>query len=453
MRALTTLIFTLAVGTAPLAQTKPLPTQPQSTNAAPAGITLAELERIALDTNPTVRVAQARVDAARGRARQAGAWPNPVAGYTGEEIKTGDLDRRGEHGFFVEQTVPLGGKLRLGRNVFERAAERAEFELELQRQRIVTSVRRVFFEALTTDRRVEIHERLAALTSEAVAITAQLFNIGAADRPDFLESEIEGRRVELELNAAKDRAFALRQELAAIVGDPEIANRTLSGTVEQALPELEREAALRALLDQSPQIRAARAEIARTQALTAQARRVTFPDLFLRGGAAYNREQGEDTRNPIGWEGALEAGLSLPLFNRNAGGVAAARAEEIRAEAELRRLELSLRSRLAGEFATYLTAIRSSESYRTQILPRAEEAYRLYLARYKEMAAAYPQVLIAQRGLFDLSVRYLETLEDAWRSSLRIQGLLVGEGLQSPGESLEAEAELVPRTAERGGRQ
>ena len=405
-------------------------------------LTLARLEQLALENNPTVRAAQAAIEAARGRARQAGAWPNPIAGYTGEEITTrGSVDPRGEHGFFVEQTIPLGGKLRLSRSVFERAADEATMRAELQRQRIASSVRALFYQVLTSERRIEVHERLAALGSEATGVTAQLFNVGAADRPDFLESEIETRRVQLELNAARNQVFALRQQLAAVVGVPDAATRPLAGSIDEVIPELERDATLQVLIERSPQVQTARAAIARTQAQTALARRETHPDVFLRGGAAYNREHGEDTRRPIGWEGQIEAGISIPLFNRNQGGITAARAEETVAQAELMRLQLALRAQAASEFATYLTAIRSAESFRADILPRAEQAYTLYLARYREMGAAYPQVLVAQRGLFEMAREYLEHLEDAWRSALRLQGLLAGDGLDAPdGESQGIEA-------------
>lgn len=420
----------------------------------PTGLTLADLERMAIESNPTVRAAQARIDAARGRARQAGAWPNPVIGASAAEITLGDTDPRGAYGVFVEQPILLGGKLRLGRAVFDRTVERSEAELELQRQRIVNTVRRVFFQSLTAERRIEVQERLAALSSEAVAITAQLFNVGAADRPDFLESEIEAKRIQLDLNAAKNRRFALRQHLAAVVGNAEVAGRPLSGSLEEMLPEIVRTTALRTLLDESPQIRAARAEVARTQAVTAVERRVTFPDLFLRGGAAYTRERGETTLRPIGWEASIEAGLSLPVFNRNTGGVAAARAEELGAQAELQRLEWSLQSRLASEFAMYLTALGDSETYRTEILPRAEEAYRLYLTRYRDMAAAYPQVLVAQRNLFELSTRYLQSVDEGWQAALRIQGFLTGDGLQSPGGADAVDDGMgMAMRGERGGRQ
>lgn len=419
----------LVMAAAVVAAWQPAYAQAPAVASAPP-ITLAELERLALDNNPTTRAAQAARDAAAARARQAGMWPNPIVGYSGEEITRRAVDPRGEHGFFVEQTFLLGGKLRLSREVFERAVEQAEARIDLQRQRIVTSVRSLYYEVLTAERRVELYDRLAALGAEAVGVTAQLFNVGAADRPDFLEMEIEARRVQLELNAARNDAYALRQRLAAVVGSPEVAGRPLAGAIDQAIPELEHEATMRALVDGSPQIRAARAEMARAQAVTARARRDTYPNLFLRGGALYNRERGETTRQPIGWEGQIEGGISIPLFNRNQGGVAAARADETRVEADLRRLELSLQAQGAVEFARYLTALRSAESYRAEILPRAEQAYTLYLARYRELAAAYPQVLVAQRTLFDMSVRYLTSVEDAWRSALRLQGMLPGDALQ-----------------------
>ena len=410
------------------------PTQAQNPSAAGAPpLRLPQLEEMALANNPTVRGAGAAVAAAQGRARQAATLPNPVVGYAAEEITTrGSVDPRGEYGFFVEQTIPLGGKLRLTASVFERAADEATARAELQRQRILSSVRALFYEVLTTERRIEVHERLAALGSEAIGVTAQLFNVGAADRPDFLESEIETRRVQLELNAARNQVFALRQQLAAVVGVPEAASRPLAGEIDRSIPELERDATLQALIERSPQVRAARAAVARAQAQSALARRETYPDLFLRGGAAYNREHGEDTGRAIGWEAQIEAGISIPLFNRNQGGIAAARAGESAAEAEVTRLQLELRARAATEFASYLTALRAAESFRVDILPRAEQAYTLYLARYREMGAAYPQVLVAQRGLFELSREYLQHLETAWRSALRLQGLLAGDGLEAP---------------------
>jgi cobalt-zinc-cadmium efflux system outer membrane protein len=146
----------------------------------------------------------------------------------------------------------------------------------------------------------------------------------------------------------------------------------------------------------------------------------------------------------------VEAGVSIPLFNRNAGGIAAARADETRAQAEVTRLELALQSRAASRFAEYLTALRDAEAYRSEILPRAEEAYRLYLTRYREMAAAYPQVLVAQRTFFEVSTEYLRSLNDAWRAAVQLQGFLAGDGLDAPAATTDS-GEM--KTPGRGGPQ
>jgi cobalt-zinc-cadmium efflux system outer membrane protein len=66
------------------------------------------------------------------------------------------------------------------------------------------------------------------------------------------------------------------------------------------------------------------------------------------------------------------------------------------------------------------------------MLPRAEQAYRMYQENYQKMAAAYPQVLIAQRTFFQLQTEYIQALADAWTSSLAIRGFGLMDGLSEP---------------------
>lgn len=395
-------------------------------------LTLADLERMALENNPTLLQATAEVEAAKGRARQAGLLPNPTVGYSGDDLPLQGSARRGKNGFFFEQTVPLGGKLGLSREVFQREVREAEANLEAQRLRVVNSVRSLYYEALIAARRVRVRERLAQLSNEAVDISRQLFNTGAADRPDLLESEIEAREMGLALVTARNEEFHNWLGLAVMAGEPGLKPRPLAGAEELTVPELDREAAVENLLKDSPQIRAAREKIERAEAVVKRANRETFPDLFLKAGSHYDRELLPETGRPVGWEAFVEAGISIPIFNRNQGNRAAAQAQLSRARAEIRRTELALRGQLSGVFEVYLTSLRSADEYRAEILPRAEQAYRLYLDRFREMGAAYPQVLIAQRTLFQTTERYLRSLEDAQRAALQIQGFLLVDGLESP---------------------
>lgn len=417
------LLLFLAALVSSLALAQPVPEAP---------LTLAELERIALEKNPTIAQAEAEVAAARGRARQAGLLPKTTVGFIAEEIPLQRDVRRGTRGFFLEQTIPLGGKLSASRALFEREVREAEANREAQRLRVVNSVRTLHQEALIAERRVRVRERLEGLSKEAVVVSRQLFNVGAADVPDLLEIEIQAREAGLALVSARNARYHTWLALGSMIGDPTLRPRELAQAGEGLIPELEREAEVQKLLKESPQIRAARAQIERAEWAVRRARRELFPDLFLRGGVDYNREREPETGPAIGREAFVEAGISLPIFNQNQGNRAAANAQLTRARAELKRVELALQGQLSGVFEAYLTSLRMAEEYRAEILPRAERAYRLYLDRFREMAAAYPQVLIAQRTLFQTAGRYLASLEDAHRASLQVQGLLLLDGLEAP---------------------
>ena len=247
------------------------PAPPAAAQTGP--ITLADLEQRALQNNPTLRRRrQASTPPAGGPSRPASCRIR-LSAIRGSEVSRGPVIRGGEHGFFVEQTIPLGGKLGLSRAVFEREVTEAEQIAESQRLRVVNTVRTVFYETLAAQDRVDVRDRLARLTAEAVGISQQLFNTGAADRPDVLEAEIEAQRERVALNAARNDLFRSWRRLAAIVGDPGLQPSRLAGTIGAPAPELDRDGVLNSLLAQSPEVKAARApSSARRQPHARQAR-------------------------------------------------------------------------------------------------------------------------------------------------------------------------------------
>ena len=414
----------LVLTTAPIgAQGRGAGQPPQSAPVPP--LTLAQLEQMAIEHSPVLAQATADVEASRGRARQAGLLPNPTVGYSADEVSGGPVIRGGQQGFFIDQTIPLFGKLRLGRQVFEREATQFEAARESERQRLLNDVRVLFYQALAADRRVEIQDRLVNLAADALGTTRQLFNTGSADQPDVLESEIEVREAQLSAETTRNDRSRIWRRLAATVGDPSLTPRPLDGSIDTQVPELDRDTTLAQILERSPEILTARAGVARAEAEVSRTRRATSPDLVVRGGPRYNRELLGETGLPIGWQATFDVGLVVPLFNRNQGNVATAEAELVRAQKELTRLDLALRARLADTFDGYLTSLRRAEVYRTDVIPRAERSYQLYLARYREMGAAYPQVLVAQRTFFRASNLYIDAAADAWRRALELQGFLL----------------------------
>ena len=115
------------------------------------GMTLAQLEDMAARCNPTLAQAAARVQAAHGQYVQAGLYPNPVVGYQASEI--GDEGRAGQQGGFIGQEVVTAGKLRLNRDIASQEIRQAEYAWEAQRFRVLSDVRRAFYDVLVAQRR------------------------------------------------------------------------------------------------------------------------------------------------------------------------------------------------------------------------------------------------------------------------------------------------------------
>ena len=65
------------------------------------------------------------------------------------------------------------------------------------------------------------------------------------------------------------------------------------------------------------------------------------------------------------------------------------------------------------------------------MIPRAREAYQTYLTNFRQMSAAYPQVLIAQRTLFQVEVEYARALVQLRERAIGLRGFLLEGGLDS----------------------
>jgi len=396
---------------------------------------LEDLEAMALQRNPTLAQAEAAVRAAAGRQRQAGLFPNPVAGYFVDEFAFRSPGETAEHGAFIEQTIPLGGKLSKARNVFARERDQAVINAEAQRLRIANSIRVLYYETLGAQRLVQLRADLSQLARETVATTKELYNVGQADRSDQLQSEIEAERAEIDFLNAQNDWLGAWQTLAATVGNPSLAPATLAGSADDDLTPLNEAQLLDTLLQQSPDVRVARATVERARAVLARARAQRVPDLFVRGGLGYSYDRFEAPSFSLvgqrkGLEGQLQVGVNVPLFNRNQGGIAAADAEVAIAERDVERVQLLLRTRFAAGFREYRNAQQVVERYRTQIIPRAREAYELQLQNFRGMAAAYPQVLTAQRTLFQVEVEYAKALVQLRAQAVGLRGFLLQDGLE-----------------------
>ena len=231
----------------------------------------------------------------------------------------------------------------------------------------------------------------------------------------------------------------------------------LEGNFED-LPSIDADQIVQTILRDSPAVKIAQLGVTRADAALTRAQREVIPDLSVRAGLSNDFEPlGVVSPPTVGLIGFAEVGVNLRVFNRNQGNVQAAKADLDRANLEVQRVSLVLRQMTAPVLQNYTSSRAVAETYKTRTLANAQRAYELYLQRYREGAAAYPQVLIAQRTLFDLQTNYISALESMWMNAITLQGLLLTDGLDlpaAPGEIDRSTREInMPVTEIPGARQ
>ncbi len=410
------------------------PLWPQtSAQTPPRTVTLQDLEKMALAGNPSLAQAEAGSHAALGRARQAGLYPNPVLGATGDHNTP--VFNGGSLGGFVEQRIVIGGKLGLSRHAADQDAAAA---MELQnsaRLRVLTDLRRLYYRGLGEQRLLDVRKQMADATARTAATFAELNNVGQADRPDQFTAEIEAQRAALAVTMAGNALARTWREIAAVVNQtelnrPSLAPGTLEGDLE-AVPNLDPETTLERVLNESPDLHAAQMEASRSATLVKRARVEKIPDVTVRGGVRYNREplyatglEPGTTPGAVGTEGFFDVGVEIPIFNLNQGAVTAAEADADHARLEVERRRAALRRQFAIVYGEYSDATAAIARYKTEMLPRARQALEMYQANFRQTAGPYTQILAAERSLIQIEDDYIAQLIVAWQSVAEIQGLL-----------------------------
>ncbi len=392
--------------------------------AEETALSLEDLENMAMANNPTLVQAAAQVRAARGAAYQAGLYPNPVMGYTGEQIGVNGTPGETQGGFIAQEFV-TGGKLQLSRAKWSQRVRIAETQLLAQQHRVLNDVRVQFYRTLSAQLLVDIYRELLANGEDNLQTHREMLNLGQTNESGFLQAEVDLQRDRLNLKQAENEFQHAWQTLVALVGVPGVASGTLDGKLEPEEEPLEWDSALSKLLSTSPELRAACQKIRHDQITVERERVEPIPNLLTDITVGRNYES-------LGTTTTVNIGIPLPIFDRNQGTVQQAQSDLTKSHAEARRLELELRTRLADQYLDYQTAWQRIQDYEKTILPKARRSYELMHASYKSRRAAWPDVLKAQRIYLLLVSEHIKNLSMYRESDVAIRGMLLTGGLDVP---------------------
>lgn len=394
-----------------------------ATKAIPAdgsGITLAALEELALGRNPTIPQAGALVRQQEGLTVQSGLYPNPTVG-----VVQNNATQAGQNqavGVFVSQEFVTAGKLTLAQEAGRNDIVLRNWQLSAQEMRVVNDIRIRFYEALGAQDAVRAAEELERSSADGVQVAQELLDARRGGRPDVLQAEMQLSLAQGAVRDARFRLEAARRHLANAAGVGELSTAPLVGDLRGEIPELEWDASLQRLLENSPLLKSQESELHAARVEVDLARAQAVPNVTVQVVA--QRDYGQNFSSVS----SLVA-LPVPLFNRNQGNIVTAQGVLAQQQREYERLRLALSDQLAESFRRYSSLRSDATRLRDEVLPRAAENLELTTEAYRLGRMDFLHVVDARRTYFQSKTAEIDALTELHKTVVEIDGLQLSGGL------------------------
>jgi outer membrane protein, multidrug efflux system len=379
---------------------------------------LRSLIRIALQQNYDVRIAGARVLAARAQlgVTRAGQFPNVSGGASLLDQRTAAAPRFpafeagiGQLNVSAAWEIDFWGK-------FRRATEAARATLlasEAARQEViatlVANVSAAYFQLRALDLELEISQRTLGSRQESLRLTHILADGGSTSMLDVRQAEQLVFTAAAEIPALEQQIEQQENLISILLGkNPDSVTRGQKLT-EQSQPQDVPPGLTSALLERRPDIRAAEQQLIAANAEIGVARAAYFPQISLSGNAGF--ESTALTNLFSGPAGAWTWGASLtqPIFT--AGRI---RSNVRLSEAQRQAALLFYEPTIQGAFRSVsdaLIASRKSKEFRIQqelLFQSAQDAARLSHMRYNGGVTGYLEVLTNETNAFSAELELVQ---------------------------------------------
>ncbi len=358
--------------------------------AAGQDYTLADLERLALDSSRSVMAVREQAVAARHAVRSAGAFPNPeieyLAGTQRSRAAGGGSGDARSAALTQPLDLPWVRSSRIGAaeaGVLVSEATVKSFEADT-----VAHVRLRYFEVLRRNAELRNAREDVNLLESARSRIALRVETGEAARFELVKADAELLNAQKAVQAAGFRAEQARSYLRQSVGADLPVDYGLIGSLRDVPEVASIDVVRQSLSGSNPLLARARAEVARAEHQLDLERRQRWPRLALKGG--YDEDPDMRTSR-------LGVVVTVPLWDRRSGPVGEASANLARSRHELAAQEFSLEQQLAVAYKQYDIAAAQVTALESGIVRQAENALKIAQAAYRFGERGFLEVLDAQR--------------------------------------------------------
>lgn len=433
-RRIITCILTVVVFTTPTQGQELTPSAERSIYIDErTGMALDEAIARALDREPTLRATRADVEVARGQRQQAGLPPNPTLTFE-QRQEPGGTDNLTTLGI----EWPLDLFRRQGRvRTADRELAVTSFVAADRARLLVADVRMQYGAAAAAIRDLAVADDMIAVAQRQLAVVRARVEAGGTPPLERDLLDVELRRLEsnrLRAMASTEVALVqLKQLLGMSPVEPLLLRQTLEmlvvgTTPASAAPESS------TTIGPRPDVLEAEARVTLADARIDQAKREGRVDVSLFGN--YMRMDAGFPQQGLGPTGTWErvrgrfnyvsggALVTLPLFNRNQGQVAAAQAERSAAEARRDAAGLAAQTEIAVAQTRDIQARRAMRLYTGGIRALARQNLDVVRQTFDLGRATVFEVLAEQRRYLDTEQAYTATLREAWEARAALKSAL-----------------------------
>ena len=372
----------------------------------PQMFTLEAILNVAEQRNPSLAASLAGVDASRGEALTARAYPNPTTTVTGGRGETRGISPEFSRAEYQATLVqPLEWPFKRESRILgaEARVETARLDAASFRLFLRAEVKEAFYRVVLAQRRLDLAVQNLETVKDLDRSVEVRVKTGEAAAFELVKADVELLKAQKEVDRARSQVELARTSLNALLGNALPRTFRLSGDFSpiKSWPALD--LLIEKGLEVHPTVARQRRDVERWQHQLSFEKQARVPDVGV--GGLYIRDVDKE---------AFVAVLSvpLPLWDRRRGQIATAIAEGRRAEAELNRARSELTRAIAREYQNFRIAADQLKVFETGLLKQADEALRIAQISYRQGASDLLNLLDAQRVRLTTLQEYYIALYD-----------------------------------------
>lgn len=371
-------------------------------------LSMEEAVNIALKTNPDIKTARAKIDAAGGRMLSGFSLPAPELSLSYDYIPSGKpVSSFNERSIGISQSFDFPSAYFLKKSMLSGEYLTAENELALAEFQTVIKVKSAYISALAKQEELKLAKENLTIAGDFNKKAEVRYSAGEATYLEQMTARVQYTEALNNINVKENELKSAMAELGLAMGygkEREYIGCRLTDSLSFENLNITFDKLMDAASSVNPLLKISELKLSASSTAKTLAWTSLLPSFTL----AFSKQ----TRDGINGFYGASLGMTLPLwfmFDQK-GKILEAEAGSRIAESELQCTKNELHFRVNKAFNDYQTALKQVQLYQNEILPQADEIYRSAYKSYEAGEIMYVEFLQAKQTSAGSRNNYINAL-------------------------------------------